>query len=153
MSYEIKDSGERREFASGMVRDTAEGKIDWLSCRFGPMFRRWNKLMTAGRKKYPDPKPGVPNWTLAGGEDEFLRARQSAARHFEQWLAGDTDEDHAAAVYFNINVAEYVREKLDEDNTYQKWWDNSGACKGAFNTEVIYPHLLEVWESQRPETV
>jgi hypothetical protein len=112
--FTIKDSGERQEFGSGMVRDTTEGKIDFLSCRLGPMFRRWNEHLTKGRAKYPDSKPGIPNWTLASGEEELLRARESAARHFEQWLAGDTDEDHAAAVYFNINVAEYVRAKSAE---------------------------------------
>ena len=111
MSYTIKDSGERKEFGSGMVRDTTEGKIDYLNVRFGPMLRRWAEHLTKGRQKYPDPEPGVPNWTLAEGAEELLRARESAARHFEQWLAGDEDEDHAAAVYFNINLAEYVKGK------------------------------------------
>lgn len=100
-----------------MVRDTTEGKIDYLNPRFGPMFKRWAEHLTKGRQKYPDPSPGVPNWTLAAGEEEFQRARQSAARHFEQWLAGDTDEDHAAAVYFNINLAEYVKGKLAKQTT------------------------------------
>lgn len=109
--FEIKDSGARQEFAGGMVRDTTEGKIDYLNVRFGPMLRRWASHLTKGRVKYPDPQPGVPNWTLAEGHEEYLRARASAARHFEQWLAGDQDEDHAAAVYFNINLAEYVLDK------------------------------------------
>lgn len=110
--YQIKDSGARQEFDSGMVRDTTEGKVEFLSMRLGPMFKRWAAHLTKGRQKYPDPSPGVPNWTLASGEGEFIRARESASRHFEQWLAGDEDEDHAAAVFFNINLAEYVREKL-----------------------------------------
>lgn len=110
--FTIKDSGARQEFEGGMVRDTAEGKIDWLSVRFGPMLRRWASHCTAGRIKYPDPEPGVPNWTLAQGQEEQIRFQTSAARHFEQWLAGDRDEDHAAAVFFNINGAEYVREKM-----------------------------------------
>lgn len=110
--FTIKDSGARQEFGGGMVRDTTEGKIDYLNVRFGPMFKRWAAHLTKGREKYPDPEIGVPNWTLAEGREELERARQSAARHFEQWLAGDRDEDHAAAVFFNINLAEYVREKL-----------------------------------------
>lgn len=109
--FGIKDSGARQEFAGGMVRDTTEGKIDYLNVRFGPMLRRWAAHLTKGRAKYPDPEPGVPNWTLAEGQEEYLRARSSAARHFEQWLAGDQDEDHAAAVFFNINLAEYVLDK------------------------------------------
>lgn len=110
--FTIKDSGARAEFSGGMVRDTTEGKIDYLNVRFGPMFRRWAAHLTKGREKYPDPEIGVPNWTLAEGREELERARQSAARHFEQWLGGERDEDHAAAVFFNINLAEYVREKL-----------------------------------------
>lgn len=109
--FEIKDSGQRQEFAGGMVRDTTEGKVNFLNVRIGPMLRRWAEHLTKGRQKYPDPEPGVPNWTLAEGVEEFLRAKESAARHFEQWLAGDRDEDHAAAVFFNINLAEYVLDK------------------------------------------
>lgn len=110
-AFTIKDSGERQEFSGGMVRDTTEGKVNFLSVRFGPMLRRWADHLTKGRAKYPDPEPGVPNWTLADGVEEYLRAKESAARHFEQWLAGERDEDHAAGVFFNINLAEYVLER------------------------------------------
>jgi hypothetical protein len=48
----------------------------------------------------------------ASGQEELDRFRASAARHFAQWMAGDTDEDHASAVWFNINGAEYVKERL-----------------------------------------
>lgn len=111
MEFEIKDSGARQQFSGGMMRDTAEGKIDWLNLRFGPLYRRIAEHLTKGRIKYPDPAPGVPNWTLAEGREEALRAKQSAARHFEQWLQGDLDEDHAAAVAFNMNLFEFIREK------------------------------------------
>jgi hypothetical protein len=109
-SFTITDSGERQQFAGGMQRDTAEGKPNFLSARFGPMYRRWVEHMTKGRTKYPDSSLGTPNWTLARGPEEYIRGKESAARHFEQWLAGERDEDHAAAVFFNINLAEYVLE-------------------------------------------
>jgi hypothetical protein len=109
--FEIKDSGERKEFSGGMVRDTSEGKVNFLSVRFGPMLARWAGHLTKGREKYPDPAPGVPNWTLAEGQEEYLRAKESAARHFEQWLDGSRDEDHASAVFFNINLAEYILDR------------------------------------------
>ena len=113
MGFTIKDSGKRQEFASGMVRDTTDDKPSFLNVLFGPMLNRWAWHTTKGRTKYPDPKPGVPNWTLAEGVEELLRAQDSALRHMIQWLRGDTDEDHAAAVYFNINLAEYVKEKIE----------------------------------------
>ena len=99
-----------------MVRDTTEDKVDYTGVRFGPMYKRWAVHTTKGRKKYQDPEPGVPNWTLAEGKEEWLRFRESAVRHFEAWLDGETDEDHAAATYFNINGAEYVKDKMSDES-------------------------------------
>ncbi len=112
--FKIKDSGKRQEFTSGMVRDTQDNKADFTRILDGPMFDRWAIHLTNGEKKYPDVKPGVPNWTLASGDSELTRFEKSAFRHFRQWLRGDRDEDHAAAVFFNVNGAEYVRDKLSK---------------------------------------
>lgn len=107
--FEIKDSGARQEFSGGMVRDTTEGKIDYSSVLYGPMYRRWAAHTTKGRTKYPDSFPGVPNWTLAEGVEEWLHARASYLRHSDAYLRGAVDEDHAAAMFFNVNFMEYVR--------------------------------------------
>lgn len=109
--YVVKDSGERKQFASGMMRDTTSGKLDWWRLLVGPMARRLVAHVTKGAAKYPDVAPGVPNWTLAAGPEEYQRFKDSAFRHFVQWMNGERDEDHAAAVIFNINGAEYVYEK------------------------------------------
>jgi hypothetical protein len=115
-AFQIKDSGERRSFAGGMVRDVTEGKINWLLIRPGPMMKRWAQHLSKAAAKYDNTrKPGEPrNWQLAEGLEEYERFQESAARHFEQWLAGEHDEDHAAAVFFNINGAEYIKEKRAE---------------------------------------
>ncbi len=113
--FVVKDSGERQSFSSGMVRDVSTGKVDWSRILDGPMAKRWAEHLTKGETKYPDVTPGVPNWTLANGEEEYVRFRKSALRHFMQWFMGDTDEDHAAAVYFNINGAEYVKAKREKE--------------------------------------
>lgn len=110
-SYVVKDSGQRRTFSSGMVRDSGD-KVRYNRVLDGPMFRRWAAHLHKGAVKYPDVAPGVPNWTLAGGAEELQRAKESAFSHFIQWLAGDIDEDHAAAVFFNINLAEYCKERI-----------------------------------------
>lgn len=107
MPFEIKDSGERVVFDSGMVRDITTGKIDYTLIMDGPMFDRWAEHLTKGAEKYD-----ARNWMKARGQDEYDRFRSSAARHFRQWLRGDIDEDHGAGVYFNINGAEYVRPLL-----------------------------------------
>lgn len=104
MSYEVKDSGERQEFDSGMVRDTTKGKTNWSLVADGPMLGRYAEHLTKGAVKYD-----ARNWMQAEGQAEADRFRESAFRHFMQWYLGDTDEDHAAAVWFNINGAEYVK--------------------------------------------
>lgn len=107
--FVIKDSGKRKEFNSGMVRDINDDKLDFLLVRDGPMFLRWVAHVTKGAIKY-----AKRNWMKASGEEELNRFKESAARHFEQWLRGDTDEDHASAVFFNINGYEYVKEKIKQ---------------------------------------
>ena len=106
LGYTTKDSGNRQQFASGMVRDVTEGKTKWHLVASGPMLKRWAELMTRGAEKYDD-----DNWMRANSQEELDRFYQSACRHFEQWVNGDDDEDHAAAVIFNINGWEYVNAK------------------------------------------
>lgn len=106
-NFTVKDSGERQQFESGMVRDVTEGKVDYTLVYDGPMLDRWAEHLTKGAIKYD-----ARNWMLADGEAEMERFKQSAARHFRQWMRGDTDEDHAAAVFFNLNGYEYVRSRL-----------------------------------------
>jgi hypothetical protein len=104
------DSGERAEYASGMVRDTDAGKLRYdLIDR--PMLKRVAALYTRGAVKYGD-----NNWRLANSEEELVRFQSSAFRHFMQWINGERDEDHGAAVFFNIAAAEYVRMKLTDEN-------------------------------------
>lgn len=95
-----------------MVRDTCTGKPDVDRVLDGPLLLRWAEHLTKGGAKYPDVAPGVPNWTLAQGVEEAKRFRRSAVRHLIQWANGDRDEDHAAAVVFNLNGYEYVRDKI-----------------------------------------
>jgi hypothetical protein len=112
--YETKDSGKRAEYASGMVRDTEEGKA-----RFGLLFpkgvpyanqmlTRFAELMARGAQKYTE-----RNWEKAEGPVELERYRSSALRHLVQWVTGEDDEDHAAAVMFNILAGETVKFKME----------------------------------------
>lgn len=102
-AFVVKDSGAREVYDSGMQRDTADNKVDYTLALDGPMFERYAEHLRKGALKY-----GKRNWTKAEGSTELERFRSSALRHLLQWLKGDTDEDHAAAVWFNINGAEYV---------------------------------------------
>lgn len=104
--YFTKDSGKRQVYSTGMQRDTAEGKARFDLC-WKPLLWRWAELMARGAEKY-----GANNWQKASTQEELDRFKASAERHFQQWLRGDTDEDHAAAVLFNIAGTEFVKEQL-----------------------------------------
>jgi len=111
--YVVRDSGERKVFASGMQRDTDEGKIKWSLVADGPMLRRWAEHLTKGAVKYDD-----KNWMKADGPEELERFKESAFRHFMAWYYGDKDgEDHAAGIYYNVNGAEYVNGGQEEEET------------------------------------
>ncbi len=116
MTFKTKDSGKRKEYSSGMRRDTQEGKprYDLVVPEHGEsMLKRWAELMGRGMDKY-----GYRNWELACTEEEYIRFKSSAWRHFVQWVSGEMDEDHAAAVFFNIQAAEYVKERLDASKSF-----------------------------------
>lgn len=113
MTFTTKDSGERAVFESGMVRDTEKGKPRFdlllpLGVPFAEqMLTRDAQLMARGAEKYE-----ARNWEKARGEAELRRYHSSALRHLLQWIAGETDEDHAAAVRFNIMAGEFVKRHL-----------------------------------------
>lgn len=109
--FVVKDSGVRQEYESGMRRDTQEGKPRYSLLPM-PMLTRWAMHMTKGAEKY-----GAHNWQLANSEEELDRFKDSAFRHLIQWLSGETDEDHASAILFNVAAAEHVRSKLDGETT------------------------------------
>lgn len=110
----VKDSGKRQEFDSGMVRDTDEGKPRFdllvpLGVPFDEQFlTRIAMHMTKGAIKYGD-----RNWEKANSPEERDRARQSAFRHFMQWMAGERDEDHAAAAFYGLMATETINWKLE----------------------------------------
>lgn len=114
-TFVVRDSGERQKFESGMSRDVTTGKVQIGRVFDGPMLKRWAEHITKGATKYPDIRPGVPNWTLASGEEELARFKDSAARHFWEWYTNSNpSEDSAAGIFFNVNGAEFVKEKLRE---------------------------------------
>ena len=95
------------ELPSGMNRDTEEGKLDYTLIMDGPMYDRWAAHLTAAV-----PTRGERNWMKAHTEQDYARFRRSLSRHMRQYFRGDVDEDHAAAIFFNLNGAEHVKEQL-----------------------------------------
>lgn len=89
---------------SGVNRSTTEGKINTLLVRDGPMLLRWAWHLTIHSAE-----KGKRNWMNANTNEDFERFLESADRHFSQWVNGYDDEDHAAAVFFNMNGVEFVK--------------------------------------------
>lgn len=114
LAFVIKDSGKRKEFPTGMQRDVTDNKprFDLImpEClNFDKqMLTRWAKHMEGGARKYSE-----RNWEKASTQEELNRFKESALRHCIQWFCGEIDEDHAAAVFFNISGAEMVKIKLN----------------------------------------
>lgn len=134
--FETKDSGQRQEFASGMHRDTHDGKARFdLMVPEGVAYEdqiltRFAELLGRGAVKYTE-----RNWEAANSKAEIDRAKSSAFRHFFQWLTGETDEDHAAAVFFNIMVVETIQAKVDAEHRDEvlagrRWVDDFDAEYG-----------------------
>ena len=89
----ILDSGNRREFESGAVRDIQEGKgrmdlLPWAA------IMEVSKHCENGAKKYGEHNidKGIPTHSLC----------DSAARHLAKYLDGWTDEPHLLAAAWNL---------------------------------------------------
>lgn len=89
----VKDSGERREFDTGAVRDMAEGKGLMVVMPASALLRL-SRHYEHGAKKY-----GRFNWQKGIPISSFM---DSALRHIMKYLDGWDDEDHLSAAAFNI---------------------------------------------------
>ena len=110
-----KDSGVREKYDTGAQRDTQDGKprFDLIPVT---ALKRLADLYYRGSVKYNE-----HNWRSG-----ILMSRcfSSAFRHLMQFAAGDKDEDHAAAVCFNLfcimHFEEMKRTDLDDMEKYRK---------------------------------
>lgn len=99
----LKDSGKRRDFTTGSVRDDAEGKgrYDLLS----PIALHYQARHTErGALKY-----AARNWEKGQPVSVFMN---SAIRHLERYLAGWRDEDHLAAAAWNVHGIIHVEHQI-----------------------------------------
>lgn len=113
--FETKDSGTHLEYDSGMRRDSQDGKPRFalMLTKSQPyeeqMLTRYARLLARGAEKY-----SARNWEEGDSEVELERAQESLLRHAAQLVAGETDEDHAAAVWFNAQAIEYFKWRIEQ---------------------------------------
>lgn len=115
--YTIKDSGTRLNFDSGMLRDSdsTKARFDLLIPEGVPydkqLLNRFAMHLMSGAKKYD-----FRNWEKANSQAELDRFKESALRHMMQWICGETDEDHASAILFNVMGYETTLYKINKAN-------------------------------------
>lgn len=98
---EILDSGERREFETGALRDIqiGKGRYDLLPW---PAIDRLARHCEKGAIKYGERncEKGIPMSSLS----------DSALRHMSKYMMGAKDEDHLVAAFWNIAYMLYLEE-------------------------------------------
>lgn len=100
---ELKSSGKEQTFSTGAQRDESENKsaLELIS----PFFeRRLGNWLDRGARRYDrrNWEKGMP----------IERCIASLKRHTNSYQAGDTDEDHAAAIACNIMFIIHYEEMI-----------------------------------------
>ncbi|KKN50644.1 hypothetical protein LCGC14_0630710 [marine sediment metagenome] len=101
--YVVKDSGERQDFETGAQRDMQSGKPRFDLIPLGPL-RRLADLYSAGAEKY-----GPNNWRKG---IPLQRTLASLERHLADWIEGKIDEDHGAAVLWNMMALMWTEDEI-----------------------------------------
>jgi hypothetical protein len=102
-----------RQFDTGAQRDTGDGKLR-MSLIPQKELKRVMKRYLEGAEKY-----GENNWMKGMPLSVYY---DCAHRHLEAWWAGEDDEDHAAAVVWNMLCAMWVDDNcwVGEDPTEEE---------------------------------
>jgi len=100
----LKDSGTRRDFGTGSVRDAAVGKgrfdlLPWAT------IHQLAKHFEKGCNKY-----GERNWEKGQPLSVYW---DSACRHWAKVITGWTDEDHATAALWNVICFIETKRRID----------------------------------------
>jgi hypothetical protein len=113
----LKDSGGRRAFATGSVRDLSKGKGRFDLLPYEAIFAYAFQL-ELGAVKY-----SARNWEKGQPISVFL---DSGLRHLFRYLNGDRDEDHLRAGFWNIGAAITMRERIKAGKLPKELWDLPG---------------------------
>lgn len=100
----LKDTGARTEFETGAVREASlvdKGRYDLVSPY---AIRRLAVVCAKGAIKYDD-----RNWEKGMQLHRYI---DSAKRHLDQYLMGQTDEDHLGHALWNIHALIHTEEMI-----------------------------------------
>ena len=122
----LKDSGDRSKYETGAVRDNGKGKGRFDLVPFQGM-ARLAVLYETALDKYP-----VRNWEKGMVISRYCDA---AMRHLAKYVAGFNDEDHLAAVAWNVFAIMHHEKHFQELQDLPQWKDRK--------SNFIYPETLE----------
>ncbi len=146
--FTLEDSGKREESESGMVRDArgGKGRFDLMS----PIaLLRIARVYEKGAEKYED-----RNWEKGR---EFSRFIDSALRHINQYLAGETTEDHLAQGAWNLMAVMHLEtthpemDDIPKSNLLDTETENDGGFRGGagvFTFDTLFGNIFSVTEGE-----
>jgi len=117
----VKDSGKREEFATGSRRDSREGKGRY------DLIPPYSLKRLAVHYENGAVKYGDNNWKKGQPLGRYL---DSAMRHIQNTLDGQTDEDHAVAVAWNIFAFMWTANEIEEGRLPAELDDKNLTSKG-----------------------
>ena len=104
----MRHSNKQTDFSTGAKRDDSEGK--GAPSLISPvLLHRTGEHLRKGEEHYPRGDDNVANWSKGM---PFRRTADSLIRHIYQWLAGDYEEDHLAAIVCNTMFLMHFEEAI-----------------------------------------
>ena len=109
MQKKLMTKDKNRQFETGAQRDTGEGKLR-MSLVPQQELKRVMKRYLDGAEKY-----GENNWMKGMPLSVYY---DCAHRHLEAWWRCEDDEDHAAAVVWNLLCAMHTERKAHDIDAF-----------------------------------
>lgn len=97
---------------ASLMREDKSQKPDFTYV--GELYDEFARVMR--QLQYGETKYARLNFLNGGDDDALLTYKKSASRHINQFLNGQTDEDHAAAAVVNIIICMNIQKRLGEKN-------------------------------------
>ena len=108
-----------RHFPSGSIRDSLEGKEDYIETISWRAFKRYAQYMTSKKKKY-----GSGNFHKGIFDSSY---EGSLVRHLQKYLSNkhergqvEKDEDHLSGIIFNVFGLMHNEEMRKDEPDYAK---------------------------------
>ena len=102
------------KFKTGAIRDSQEGKEDYVETISWTAFKRYAQYMTGKKAKYGvgNFKKGIP---IESYENSMLRHIQKYIENKYEGGKVETDQDHLSAIVFNVFGIMHEEERIKKD--------------------------------------